>query len=374
MGSRFLRLALLALVSCITVAQQAGRIVAVGDVHGNLAEFTAILQKADLIDGAKRWTGGRSALVLLGDLIDRGPQSRDVLDLAMALEKEAQDRGGSVRVGLGNHEVMVLMGDLRYVVPQDYAVFAVTSSSEKRERAFMDYSRLQTRKGRTADRTSWMSAHPLGFIEHREAFSAQGKYGKWLRGLPAVQKVGNVLFMHGGLDPDLKTTSVSQINSAVAAELQAFDRITRRMFDRGSALPFFTLDEMVQAARSDLEEQKARPAGSRSTDDQEYAQLLEAFLGIGNWVTVHPNGPLWYRGYDSWPETDGQTRLASIMKTLGVQHIAVGHTIQPGGIRMRFGGLVFLIDTAMYMGNPSALELVNGKARAIYKDRQVPLN
>lgn len=374
MSSRFLRLALLGLVCGVAAGQsQAGRIVAVGDVHGNLDEFTVILQKAELIDGTKRWTGGRSVLVLLGDLIDRGPRSRDVLDFAMTLQKEAQDRGGSVRVGLGNHEVMNIMGDLRYVVPQDYVAFTVSSSSEKRERAFTDYARLETRKGRTADRSSWMNAHPLGFIEHREAFSAQGKYGKWLRSLPAVQKVGNMLLMHGGLDPELKTTSVDQINTAVTAEIQAFDRITRRMIDRGSALPFFTLDEMVETARREIDELKAKPESLRTLEDQEYAQLLQAFLGLGNWVTVHPNGPLWYRGYDSWPESDGP-RLASVMKTFGVQHIVVAHTIQPGGIRMRFGGLVFLIDTAMYMGTPAALEFANGRARAIYKDRQVQLN
>jgi hypothetical protein len=375
MISRLLHLVLIVIVCGVSFAQpQAGRTVAVGDVHGSLDEFTAILQKAELIDGTKRWTGGRSVLVLLGDLIDRGPRSRDVLDFTMTLQKEAQDRGGNVRVGLGNHEVMNIMGDLRYLVPQDYAAFTVSSSSEKRERAFTDYARLQTRKGRTADRTSWMNAHPLGFIEHREAFAVQGKYGKWLRSLPAVQKVGNVLFMHGGLDPDLKTSSVEQINNAVAAELQAFDRITRRMIDRGSALPFFTLDEMVETSRREIDELKAKPEGLRTVEDQEYAQMLQAFLGLGNWVTIHPNGPLWYRGYDSWPESDGPARLASVMKTFGVQHIVVAHTIQPGGIRMRFGGLVFLIDTAMYMGTPAALEFSNGRARAIYKDRQLPLN
>src|SRR5262245_38080689 len=114
-------------------APQTERVVAIGDVHGDLGAFVALLQKTGLLDASRRWSGGRATLVLTGDLIDRGPESRGVLDFVMALQKDAPRRNGSVRVGLGNHEVMNIMGDLRYVTPADYAGFADGKSEQRRK-------------------------------------------------------------------------------------------------------------------------------------------------------------------------------------------------------------------------------------------------
>src|SRR5688572_10201955 len=118
---RILRLAGLTLLLVAAIQRPAERIVAVGDVHGDLQRFSGMLQKAGLIDQTGQWTGGKATLVLTGDLVDRGPKSRAVLDFVMTLEKEAPKRGGAVRVNAGNHEVMVVMGDLNYVVAEDYA-------------------------------------------------------------------------------------------------------------------------------------------------------------------------------------------------------------------------------------------------------------
>ena len=52
------------------------RIVAVGDVHGAYAEFTALLASAGLVDAALDWSGGDARLVVLGDVLDRGGESR----------------------------------------------------------------------------------------------------------------------------------------------------------------------------------------------------------------------------------------------------------------------------------------------------------
>src|SRR5215470_13554277 len=90
-------------------------VTAIGDVHGDFADFVAILQKTGLIDKQNHWTGGKTTLVQLGDLLDRGPKPRDVMDLLIALEKEAPKDGGRVEALLGNHEMMNIMGDLRYV-------------------------------------------------------------------------------------------------------------------------------------------------------------------------------------------------------------------------------------------------------------------
>ncbi len=91
------------------------RVVAFGDVHGAYADWTALLKELGVIDASLNWSGGKTHLVSLGDLIDRGPGSRQVVELLMKLDAQADAAGGAVHMVLGNHEVMVMTGDLRYV-------------------------------------------------------------------------------------------------------------------------------------------------------------------------------------------------------------------------------------------------------------------
>jgi hypothetical protein len=370
MLSRFLRIACAFLLFTAAV-QNPRRVVAVGDVHGNLDGFTAMLKASGLIDDARQWTGENSTLVLLGDLVDRGPQSRAVLDFVMTLQGEAQKRGGAVRVSLGNHEVMNIMGDMRYVVAADYSAFADNRSEQRRRTAFRDYSRMETRKGRMPVEEDWMKSHPLGFIEHREAFGPQGKYGKWLRGLSAVNKVDDSIFLHGGINPALEVKSIERINSGVKAELQLFDRITRYMIDRQLALPFFTIEEFSQAAKEEFDKLSLMKPVEQTPESRVHAQILEGLFQVPNWLSVHDNGPLWFRGYDRWQEAEGEAQLAQLTQVLGIKRIIVAHTPQPNGeVRQRFGGKVFLIDTGMLIGRASALEISGSRIRAIYPNRQ----
>jgi hypothetical protein len=363
------RLAGVFLLFAAAMQRPAGRVVAVGDVHGDLDRFTAILQKARLVDATGQWIGGNATLVQLGDLVDRGPKSRAVLDFVMTLEKDAPKRGGAVLLNLGNHEFMNMTGDLQYVVPQDYASFVDGRSEPRRRAAFQDYSRIEARKGRKASEDEWMKSHPPGFVEHREAFSPAGKYGKWLRGLPVATRVDDSVFLHGGINPALGFTNVDQINSKVKAELQAFDRIVRYMVDKELALPFFTLEEFVRAADEEIQKIQAATEESRA-----HIQVLAGFLQVANWVSLHTEGPLWFRGYSNWSDLEGEPKVQQVIASFGVKRIVVAHTPQPGGeIRARFGGKIYLIDTAMILGRPSALEISDGRIRALYLDRQTDL-
>ena len=109
-------------------------VVAIGDVHGDFDDFVGILQRIGLIDKQNHWAGGKTTFVQTGDLLDRGPKPREVMDLMMALEKEAGQAGGRVVSLLGNHEMMNIMGDLRYVTPENYASFADSNSESVRKR------------------------------------------------------------------------------------------------------------------------------------------------------------------------------------------------------------------------------------------------
>ena len=93
--------------------QDVSRVVAIGDIHGAYDEFTGLLRAVGLVDGDLHWQGGNTHLVSLGDLVDRGAGSKQVMDLLMRLQEQAEAAGGRVHVLLGNHELMNLTGDLR---------------------------------------------------------------------------------------------------------------------------------------------------------------------------------------------------------------------------------------------------------------------
>jgi len=102
----------------------AAGVVALSDIHGAYEGFVSALAEAGVVDADGGWQAGARRLVITGDLTDRGPDSRAAMDLLMRLENEAAATGGRVHVLLGNHEVMNLVGALRYVSPGEYAAFA----------------------------------------------------------------------------------------------------------------------------------------------------------------------------------------------------------------------------------------------------------
>jgi Calcineurin-like phosphoesterase len=358
-------------------------LIAIGDVHGDFDDFIVILQHAGLIDKQDHWAGGRSTFVQTGDLIDRGPKPREVLDLMMSLEKEASKSGGRVVSLNGNHEMMNLMGDLRYVTPENYASFAQSNSEEHRRSAYQEYATW--RKGHAQllaelpqpmemTEAEWMARHPAGFIEHREAFGPNGSYGKWLREHSAVAEIGGVIFLHGGIHPSLAHLKIETINSHIRDEIKAFDTSKQYLQNEKIILPFFNLQEMTAVVQAEL----MAELKSRVRSDQERQARLTEFLRYGDWLSVRTDGPLWFRGYDQWSEEEGVAQVSKLLEAYKATHIAVGHTVQKGGrIRPRFGNRVFLIDTGMLSsyypgGRASALEICDdAKFTAEYTDQQV---
>ncbi|GEM_PF-281265 len=377
------------------------RIVAVGDIHGELDGFAAILQRAGLIDAARNWTGGQAVLVQTGDSIDRGPHLRGVLDLLMALEKQAGRSGGRVVALLGNHEAMNVYGDLRYVTAENFASFADKNSGKRRAEAWKDY--VEWRKQRAAARhqpapvideaaeQEWLQAHPLGFFEHRAAFAPQGKYGKWLRERPTVAQFGTAVFLHGGISPPLSKWTVEQLNKRIQEELVTFDQFRQALVDRKLILPFFTFSEMLAAVQTELNTRQAEIAAKSAeaaaagkkyepgAEEKRVNEQLAEFLGVRAWLMIHEDGPLWCRKYASWSNEEGAAEIEKLSAAYGGARFVVGHTPQTTGqIVSRFDGKVFLIDTGMLSsyytwGKASALEIQKGKFTAIYPGQRVAL-
>jgi hypothetical protein len=222
----------------------------------------------------------------------------------------------------------------------------------------------------------WMARHPAGFVEQREAFAPKGEYGEWLRGHDAVAEIDGVIFLHGGIHPDLANTKLDVMNKRIRDEIKAFDASKLYLQNEKLILRFFTLQEINYAIQAEVSaERKSRvPA-----DDARQAKILE-FLRHQDWLGVRVDGPLWFRGYDQWSDGEGAPQVNKVLEAYKATHVVVGHTVQKGGrIRPRFGDKVFLIDTGMLSsyypeGRASALEICgNNKFIAVYLDQQVVL-
>jgi hypothetical protein len=359
--------------------------VAIGDVHGDFDDFVAILQKSGLIDAQHHWIGGKTTLVQVGDLLDRGPKPRDVMDLLMALEKEALQAGGQVVSLLGNHEMMNIMGDLRYVTPVNFASFADSKSEERQKAAYQAYVKwrsshmaLFAELAQPMELTEgeWMARHPAGYVEQRDAFTPNGVYGKWLREHSALADIGGVIFLHGGISPNVAKMKLDGINTRIRDEIKQFDSAKQFLQEADIILPFFNLEEIRGAVLAEISAEKK---GKVSANVPRQNRLIQ-FLGYTDWLSVKVDGPLWFRGYDQWSDEEGAAQMGKILDALKATRIVVGHTVQKGGrIRPRFGDKVFLIDTGMLStyyagGRASALQIQdNTRFTADYMDEQVVL-
>ncbi len=381
-----LALALIALlVPLVAPAADAPRVVAVGDVHGEIGGFTEVLRAAGVLGEDGRWAGGDTVLVQTGDLTDRGSQVRQVLDLMMALDEQAPAQGGRVVSLLGNHEIYNLSiffdtdSTPVEVYHQIWSAFADEESERRRRQAFRQWLRWlrNYRQCGTSSRSTWMAQRPLGYLEYVEAMSPKGRYGSWLRSRPVVANVDGTIFLHGGLSPKLLKngiSSIDEINARARQELEQFDRDRAQLIADGVIPPFANLGEIYCALQKDLVRlEDAR--GSSALRREELQALRDRLPGTPERLLFDPEGPVWFRGMASYTKGEDEKKLQKILTAFGGERVVVGHTPSPGKIQALLDGRIFLIDTAMaygakYGGRPAALELDGDSAVAIYVDRR----
>lgn len=328
MPRKFIPLVLLSLLivrfAPVAEAQQSRfsgvrRIIAIGDVHGDYDQLRRLLQSAGVIDEDGHWIAGETHLVFTGDLVDRGPNSAKVLDLVMDIEDQAADEGGMVHVLLGNHEAMNLYGDLRYVAPEDFASYRTPNSERLREQykaalltqLEQEGQAPKTEAEKEAFDVQFEQQIPLGWVEQRQAFAPNGKYGKWLLDKNAVIQIDDTLFLHGGISAKYAKTSLDDINKEVRKELEG----------------------------------KASVDGGIVTDEQ---------------------GPLWYRDLAEGPEVDPAilAGLDAALKTHQARRMVIGHTFVSSEMHPRFDGRVFAIDVGIadiYGGGMPAALLIESE-------------
>ncbi len=164
------------------VINGASKIMAISDIHGEYEAFEEFLMTAGVIDGDCNWAWGDGHLVIVGDVLDRGDMVTECLWLIHRLELEAKESGGGVHLLLGNHEVMDLQGDLRYVGAK--------------------YREGIVKKSR---------------IEYNDIFGSVTELGRWIRSRNTAMKINEILFVHGGIAPYIVDSafSIKEINEAV---------------------------------------------------------------------------------------------------------------------------------------------------------------
>lgn len=154
-------------LSPITDFQGVENIAAVSDIHGQFGLLLSLLKAHRIIDEAGDWSFGEGHLVVLGDIFDRGDEVTELLWFIHKLEKQAERANGKVHYLLGNHEIMVMQGDLRYVNKK----YRYTMAGMKR---------------------------PYG-----QLFGEDTYLGRWLRSKPIAISINNTVFVHAGFSGEL---------------------------------------------------------------------------------------------------------------------------------------------------------------------------
>jgi hypothetical protein len=187
---------------CTTIPQSkivaVSRIIVIGDIHGDWAALKSALKVAGVTNHRNDWTGGRTHVVQVGDLVDRAirggsgdeKSERRIISHLIDLKQKAQKKKGDVHLLLGNHELMNIAGDFRYVSPM-----GLTDFEGKR----------------------------------RSQFKPGGKVSKALAcNANSVVQIGSWVFSHAGITSEVSEKyTIEEVNSEVRDHLLGKQRMNR---------------------------------------------------------------------------------------------------------------------------------------------------
>ena len=179
----------------------AQRIVAIGDLHGDLIATRAALRLAGAIEEHDRWVGGTMVIVQTGDQLDRGDDELEILDLLDDLTAQAQIAGGAMHVLNGNHELMNVKQDLRYVTLGGFLDFLPTPVVDP---------------GTVDPQVVVEAVH-----ERLKACRPGHPLAKRLLDRNVVTIVGDTVFVHGGVLPHVVTYGIERLNQETRAWIRA---------------------------------------------------------------------------------------------------------------------------------------------------------
>jgi len=240
--------------------EQPEKILAIADVEGNFYALQSILLSQKVIDKNGNWTFGCNHLVILGDLIDRGTNVFACLWLIYKLDNQAAQCDGKVHYLFGNHELMNFNGDFRYVHPKYTGVEAIKT-------------------------------------KYLKTFNGASFLGDWIRSKNTVEKIGDYLFMHGGMSKQLlqQKLSIKEINNMVL-----------NIVGKKNTKDFYNVEKLLQGVY----------------------------------------GPLWYRGMVNAGTQEDKLTESDVLimaRFYNVKRVVIGHTVVPEFKRF-FNRVVLAID------------------------------
>lgn len=307
----------------------------IGDLHGDYESFIRILRGTEVVDSELHWAAGNSHFVQTGDIMDRGPEARKILDLIMRLEREAAAAGGMVHVLLGNHEELNLTGivfssNTDYVTLDQFISFLPEAYRKKQEEVLAKkILKLRTRDRQTTQtiiNEFWKSLRANPSAQRLYLLNFNEEYGPWLRRLNVAIKINDIVFVHGGIGEKYSTWGLKETNDRYRWELANIWREFQRSERRSNFRP----------------------------------------LGVPLTIAYRGDSPIWYRDLATVPEEDLKEEVDKILETLGARAMVIAHTPRiPRSPRdmQRFGGRVWIVDTGIaraYGGPASALIIQNG--------------
>jgi len=332
------------------------RVVAFADVHGAHTELVTLLRETGIVDAQDHWAAGRTHVASLGDLLDRGADSRKVMDLLMRLQGEAATAGGQLHVVLGNHEAMNVLGDLRYVDPGEYASYVdVESATERADRRKAWEAAQGPGSGAAFDQK-----FPPGYFGHRTALGPRGKYGQWLLSLPVAIAVNDTLFMHAGPSNVLRGMSLPEVNLRYRTALTDYLGLEGRLEQAGLLQPGDEYRARSKLARERLAVMTAAASAGGGTTDGALTDAVQRFATAANSDLLSADGPNWYRGAALCNEVAEADVMLPLLQQFGVARLVVGHTpTRDQRAATRFDGRVVKLDAGMnraaYKGRAAAL-------------------
>lgn len=253
-----------------------GKLLVLSDIEGNFAALRKLLQANKVIDEDFKWKFDNGHVVLLGDFFDRGQQVTEVLWFIYYLEEKAKADGGYIHFVLGNHEIMSLSGDLRYV-----------------HKKYLENAALLKQ-------------------DYMSLYDENSELGRWLRTKNTVEKIGDVVFVHGGLSPHVRRMNI-------------------------------TLSDINILARP------------------YYSDTMYNYTNPKSDTMMGDLGPFWYRGY--WEKNDSliSLQLDSTLSHFATNHIVTGHTLLSDTVSAWYNGKLFNTDVHHANSKSEALLIENDK-------------
>ncbi|KAJ4867991.1 Calcineurin-like metallo-phosphoesterase superfamily protein [Raphanus sativus] len=326
------------------VSAPSRRIIAVGDLHGDLSKARDALQIAGVLssDGKDQWVGEDTVVVQVGDILDRGEDEIAILSLFRLLDEQAKANGGAVFQVNGNHETMNVEGDFRYVDTRafneciDFLDY-LEDYAQDWDKAFKNwiFESRQWKEDRKSSQTYWdqwnIVKRQKGVIARSVLFRPGGRLACELARHGVILRVNNWVFCHGGLLPHHVAYGVERINREVSTWMKSSSDE-----EDSPEMPFIATRGYDSVVWSRLY--------SRETSDLNEYQIEQV-----------------------------STILRDSLEAVGAKAMVVGHTPQLSGVNCEYGCGIWRVDVGMSSGvldsRPEVLEIRGDKARVIRSNR-----